>query len=300
MSRPQPEQDVVHNEPKLFVGQLPDGTDEAALRSLMAEHGEVVAISLPRHPGSGDIRKFAMVTFARWAAAEEAMQATAGTCALGGAKPLVVRFADPPKKGAGGQEPGKGISPRKLFVGQVRPHGVLGECWCRSAECGRANAAKRLPQRIDRSCASPADDATTVAWLAFLVQVPVWLRAKVLTVGHTASSVPPVSVRVRGSGSVTDWLSERWRRWLQIARAVPDAKVRQLFEPYGDISHFAVKRTERAGVGCCVSVYAVATIAAPDPRGGLRGSPDGDYRSCWQRPSPRGVPVRRTAAVVAV
>lgn len=56
-----------------------------------------------------------MVTFAKWAQAESAVETLQGTCSLGGQKPLVVRFADPPKG-----DDARGIFPKKLFVGQVR------------------------------------------------------------------------------------------------------------------------------------------------------------------------------------
>lgn len=103
-------------EPKVFVGQVPLESTEEQLRDLMAAHGELQSVTIPR---KSDSRRFAMVTFAKWAHAESAVDTLHGTCSLGGAKPLVVRFADPPKG-----DDAKGIYPKKLFVGQV-----CNECW---------------------------------------------------------------------------------------------------------------------------------------------------------------------------
>jgi CUG-BP- and ETR3-like factor len=114
------EPEVVNPEPKVFVGQLPEHTQEVTLKQLFSGYGIVKSLSLPRHPNSGDIRRFAIVGFDRWAAAEQAVQGLHGTHQLGGDKPLVVRFADPPKNVAPGSTQSKGIAPRTLFIGQVR------------------------------------------------------------------------------------------------------------------------------------------------------------------------------------
>jgi RNA recognition motif-containing protein len=113
------EPEVVNSEPKVFVGQLPEHTQESAIKQLFSTYGNVKSLSLPRYPNSGDIRRFAIVRFDRWAAAEQAVDDVHGTLKLGGDKPLVVRFADPPKVSAPGSAQSKGIAPRKLFVGQV-------------------------------------------------------------------------------------------------------------------------------------------------------------------------------------
>lgn len=105
-------QNAVASEPKLFIGQVPVDSTEEQLRELMQAHGDVQSVTIPR---KSDSRRFAMVTFAKWAHAESAVDTLHGTCSLGGQKPLVVRFADPPKG-----DDARGIFPRKLFVGQVR------------------------------------------------------------------------------------------------------------------------------------------------------------------------------------
>lgn len=104
-------QNAVAPEPKVFVGQVPVESTEEQLRELMQAHGEVQSLTIPR---KSDSRRFAMVTFDKWAQAEAAVEALHGTCSLGGQKPLVVRFADPPKG-----DDARGIFPKKLFVGQV-------------------------------------------------------------------------------------------------------------------------------------------------------------------------------------
>ena len=116
------EQTAVHTEPKLFVGQLPGDSTDAALRSTFGSYGTIIDLSLPRNPATGELRRFAMVTYDTWAQAELAMTALHGSKALGGDRALVVRMADPPK--AVDPNTGmasKGIAPKKLFVGQV--------CW---------------------------------------------------------------------------------------------------------------------------------------------------------------------------
>jgi RNA recognition motif-containing protein len=121
-------QESVHPEPKLFVGQVPADTTEPAMRALFEPHGAIKALSVPRNGNTNQSRRFAMVTFEKWAAAERAVQATHQSKALGGDNPLVVRFADPPKPAAGSGEVIKGIAPKKLFVGQVRLYNLLYAC----------------------------------------------------------------------------------------------------------------------------------------------------------------------------
>ena len=60
--------------------------------------------------------------YAKWREAEAAVESEQGKSSLGGNKPLVVKFADPPKRGSAGA-PVVGIAPKKLFVGQVRSRG---------------------------------------------------------------------------------------------------------------------------------------------------------------------------------
>jgi RNA recognition motif-containing protein len=109
------EQDVVSPEPKVFVGQVPASCTRELMTELMSKHGEVKAVTLPQKNDGTEARRFAMVAFSCWAEAEAAVEALHATTALGGDRPLVVRYADPPKG-----EDANGISPKKLFVGQVR------------------------------------------------------------------------------------------------------------------------------------------------------------------------------------
>lgn len=110
-------QETVASEPKLFVGQVPMDCSEEKLAELLQQHatlGEKVSVTIPKRSNIPQTCRFAMATFGKWASAEAALEALHGSQTLG-AKPLVVRFADPPK----GDE-SKGIVPKKLFVGQVR------------------------------------------------------------------------------------------------------------------------------------------------------------------------------------
>lgn len=131
-------QEVVAAEPKLFVGQVPIDCSEQALIDLMKQHAtaqEPVSVTMPKRGNVPQSCKFAMVTFDKWQSAEAAIEALHGSTALG-SKPLVVRFADPPKG-----EDSKGIVPKKLFVGQPT-----------SPSCSSLNG-KRQKKRWQRSMA---------------------------------------------------------------------------------------------------------------------------------------------------
>jgi CUG-BP- and ETR3-like factor len=108
-------QEAVASEPKLFVGQVPLEATEEQLSEVMRAYGEVCHVTIPKKHNQPQTCRFAMVTFVKWAGAEAAAQALHGTTSLGGAKPLVVRFADPPRG-----DDSRGIVPKKLFVGQAR------------------------------------------------------------------------------------------------------------------------------------------------------------------------------------
>jgi hypothetical protein len=112
------EQTAVASEPKLFIGQVPMDCSEAMLVCAMQQYctqpGEKVTVTIPRRSNTPQTCRFAMATFAKWASAEAAVEALHGSTNFG-SKPLVVRFADPPKG-----DDSKGIVPKKLFVGQVR------------------------------------------------------------------------------------------------------------------------------------------------------------------------------------
>ena len=106
--------------PRLFVGQVPTSKHEQDLLPIFSKFGEVETIMLVRGPDQKS-RGCAMVQFRKWAEAEAAMEGLNGTSPLDGSKgrPLVVNFANPRRGTALG--PGEvAITPRKLFVGQVR------------------------------------------------------------------------------------------------------------------------------------------------------------------------------------
>lgn len=66
---------------------------------------------------------YPQVLYEKWSHAEAAVETEQGKSSLGGSKPLVVKFADPPKRASAGPGASVGIAPKKLFVGQVRQHG---------------------------------------------------------------------------------------------------------------------------------------------------------------------------------
>lgn len=106
------------SEPKIFVGQVPSAVTEETIGALFGQYGTIEQTTLPKK-SDGTPRGFAMVRFDKWRSAEAAILAENGSFALGGERPLVVRFADPPKAPQDGQ-PATGITAKKLFVGQVR------------------------------------------------------------------------------------------------------------------------------------------------------------------------------------
>lgn len=114
-------QDAVAPVPKLFVGQVPMECTEEQLGAVMQRYGES-RVSIIKGAKRLKIPQtcFAMATFTKWASAEAALEALHGSTEFG-SKPLVVRFADPPKG-----EDSKGIVPKKLFVGQVCLNSVTG------------------------------------------------------------------------------------------------------------------------------------------------------------------------------
>ncbi len=94
---------------KLFVGQVPRGATEAALRAVFAAHGEVESVNLLESKGAR--AGCAFVQYARWASCEAAIAALHERAALpGGEHALVVKFADAkraeaPLDGAAGAAP---------------------------------------------------------------------------------------------------------------------------------------------------------------------------------------------------
>lgn len=119
------EQDCVSSTPKLFVGQVPSDSVREDINSLFQPYGNVCRVDmlLPKQGGSGSgnglqqqSNRSAMVWYEKWSQVEAALEAAeAGKVMLDKTRKLVVRIADPPKKG----DNVTGIKPRKLFIGQV-------------------------------------------------------------------------------------------------------------------------------------------------------------------------------------
>jgi CUG-BP- and ETR3-like factor len=106
------------SEPKLFIGQVPLEATQADLFQLFSRYGTVKTCVVIQGP-DGRSKGCAKVLFERWSEAEAACDEQNGSTSLGGTKPMVVKFADPPKRGGPDGSSG-GIAPKKLFVGQVR------------------------------------------------------------------------------------------------------------------------------------------------------------------------------------
>ena len=110
------EDDCVCSSPKLFVGQVPIDVAETALRRLFESLGHVQRIDMLTPRQLNVSTRSAMIWFETWSDVERILEAAEeGRFDLGGAKRLVIRIADPPKRG----DRCIGIKPRKLFVGQV-------------------------------------------------------------------------------------------------------------------------------------------------------------------------------------
>ncbi|KAF5838001.1 hypothetical protein DUNSADRAFT_3594 [Dunaliella salina] len=102
-------------EPKVFAGQLPFEVTTADVQNLFSQYGELRSCQVVCGP-DGRSKGCAMIMFNSWTQAELAIEGENNTTHLGGSKPMVVKFADPPKRGDG---PIMGIAPKKLFVGQI-------------------------------------------------------------------------------------------------------------------------------------------------------------------------------------
>jgi len=99
----------------VFAGQLPFEVTTADVQNLFSQYGELRSCQVVTGP-DGRSKGCAMIMFNSWTEAELAIEGENNTTHLGGSKPMVVKFADPPKRGDG---PIMGIAPKKLFVGQV-------------------------------------------------------------------------------------------------------------------------------------------------------------------------------------
>lgn len=126
--------DPVCAEPKLFVGGLRFEVTREELYNHFIQYGNIRTCVLLKHQDSGKSKGCGMVLFDKWAYAESAVNAENGTASpLSGPRQLIVKFADPQRR----QEDGVlvGVTPKKLFVGQVLCLVLLTGC------CGRGCCA---------------------------------------------------------------------------------------------------------------------------------------------------------------
>ncbi|GMH33525.1 hypothetical protein BSKO_01359 [Bryopsis sp. KO-2023] len=111
------EQDCVSCDPKLFLGQLQSDVARDDLFPVFSAFGKVERVDILGNSS-------AMIWFARWTDAEKALEAAeAGKVDVGGKKKVVIRIADPPRRGTNLT----GIKPKKLFIGQVPRNVVEGD-----------------------------------------------------------------------------------------------------------------------------------------------------------------------------
>eukprot|EP00195_Chlamydomonas_chlamydogama_P012061 CAMPEP_0202894456 /NCGR_PEP_ID=MMETSP1392-20130828/3866_1 /ASSEMBLY_ACC=CAM_ASM_000868 /TAXON_ID=225041 /ORGANISM="Chlamydomonas chlamydogama, Strain SAG 11-48b" /LENGTH=444 /DNA_ID=CAMNT_0049579165 /DNA_START=76 /DNA_END=1406 /DNA_ORIENTATION=+ len=110
-----PKVEPVCAEPKVFAGQIPVEATQDDVYKLFSQYGNIKNCVIITGP-DGRSKGCAMILYERWAEVELAVENENGTTNLGGTKPMVVRVADPPKRGDG---PIMGIAPKKLFVGQI-------------------------------------------------------------------------------------------------------------------------------------------------------------------------------------
>ena len=91
---------------KLYVGNFPYSVDEAQLRSLFSEYGDISELAMIMDRETGRPKGFAFITFATQQAAEKALDLNGRD--LGG-RPLKVNVAmDRERSGGGGGRPGGG------------------------------------------------------------------------------------------------------------------------------------------------------------------------------------------------
>lgn len=124
-ARPPPageeELNAVCSEPKLFVGGLRYEVTQDDLRDHFSKYGAIRSASLLVHHATGKSKGCAMVLFDRWTDAEAAVAAENGLPTdLSAPRAAVVKFADPQRNEHGAL---CGVTPKKLFIGQVRPQG---------------------------------------------------------------------------------------------------------------------------------------------------------------------------------
>lgn len=86
---------------KIYVGNLPFSADEAAVRTLFAQHGTVDSVALILERDTGQPRGFAFVEMPR-TDADRAIQSLNGQD-MGGRALKVNEAQDKPRNGGGGQ-----------------------------------------------------------------------------------------------------------------------------------------------------------------------------------------------------
>jgi len=85
---------------KLYVGNFPYSVDEAQLREIFSQYGEISQLALIMDRDTGRPKGFGFITFATQVAAEKALEQNGKD--LGG-RPLKVNIAtDKPRTGGGG------------------------------------------------------------------------------------------------------------------------------------------------------------------------------------------------------
>ena len=114
------EANAVCAEPKLFVGALRyDATADDVRAHFAARYGAVRSAVLLRHHETGRSKGCALVLLGSWTAAEAAVTREHGAPSpLTAPRPAVVRYADPQRGETGAL---CGVTPKKLFIGQVPP-----------------------------------------------------------------------------------------------------------------------------------------------------------------------------------
>jgi RNA recognition motif-containing protein len=97
---------------KLYVGNLPYTVDDAQLRALFAQYGEIQDLAMIMDRDTGRPKGFAFVTFATQQAAEAALAQNGKD--LGG-RPLKVNMAEERKPGGGGRSGRGGFGGRSRW-----------------------------------------------------------------------------------------------------------------------------------------------------------------------------------------
>lgn len=130
---------MIHEEPvcadpKLFIGGLRFDVGREDIFNHFSQYGPIKNCVLLKHQDTGKSKGCAMVLYTKWANAEAALNAENGTASnLSGPRQLIVKFADPQRR----QEDGVlvGVTPRKLFVGQVLCHVLMVLCLGCACSC---------------------------------------------------------------------------------------------------------------------------------------------------------------------